>query len=188
VAIAYFAKRRIDINAVPRHGGLRFNERCPWGSGTTPCILGRFTTAIGNKPRGIWRRPITSETPMSLGPTAGCVIRLWPEEAVDRRLVLGEGSETVLAAATCIQHRGALLLPAWAAGSAGAIRKFPILPGVEVLTLLVDNDLPDQHGRRAGQEAAAECAARWSAAGRDVIRLTPKTAGADFNDVVRHAE
>jgi putative DNA primase/helicase len=130
VAIAYFAKRRIDINAVPRHGGLRFNERCPWGSGTTPRILGQFTTAIGNEPRGIWRRPITSETPMSLGPTAGCVIRLWPEEAVDRRLVLGEGPETVLAAATCIQHRGALLLPAWAAGSAGAIGKFPILPGV----------------------------------------------------------
>jgi hypothetical protein len=92
----------------------------------------------------------------------------------------------VLAAATCILHRGTLLQPAWAAGGAGNVKKFPVLPGVEALTLLVDNDLPDQHDRRAGQEAAAKCAGRWSAAGREVIRLTPKALGADFNDVVLH--
>jgi hypothetical protein len=28
---------------------------------------------------------------MSLGPTAGCVIRLWPDEAVTLGLVIGEG-------------------------------------------------------------------------------------------------
>jgi phage/plasmid primase-like uncharacterized protein len=186
-AIAYFGKRQIEINDVPAHGGLRFHPRCPWGRGSTPAIIGRFTTALGNEPRGIWRRPINGEKPMTLGPTAGCVIRLWPDEAVERRLVLGEGPETVLAAATWIQHRGAPLVPAWAAGSAGTIKKFPILPGIEALTLLVDNDLPDQHGRRAGQEAAAECAGRWSTAGREVIRLTPKAVDTDFNDVVRDA-
>ena len=186
-AVNYFAQRKIDINAVPDHGGLRFSEGCPWGSGTTPCIIGRFTTALSSEPRGIWRRPITGETPMSLGPTAGCVIRLWCDEAVERGLVLGEGVETVLAAATWISHRGTLLVPAWAAGGAGNIRNFPILSGIETLTLLVDNDRPDLKNRRAGQEAAAECAAQWSAAGREVIRLTPKALGTDFNDVVlRH--
>jgi len=53
-AIAYFAAgRRIDIDAVPEHGGLRFHARCPWEKSTLPCIVGRFTTAISNQPRGI---------------------------------------------------------------------------------------------------------------------------------------
>jgi hypothetical protein len=186
-AITYFAKRQIDINEVPEHGGLRFHPHCPWGNGSTPAIIDRFTTALGNEPRGIWRRPVSGETPMTLGPTAKCVIRLWLDEAVERRLVLGEGPETVLAAATRIWHRGTLLQPAWAAGDAGHIKKFPILPGIEALILLVDNDRADRHGRRAGLDAAAVCAARWSAAGREVIRLTPKAVDTDFNDVVlRH--
>ena len=183
-AVAYFAKRGIDINAVPDQGGLRFYGRCPWGSGTTPCIIGRFTSVLGNEPKGIWRRPLTGEKPIALGPMRDCVIRLWPDEAVEQGLVLGEGVETVLAAATRISHRGTLLQPAWAAGGTGNIKKFPVLPSVEALTLLVDNDRPDRHDQRAGQDAAAKCAARWSAAGLGVIRLTPKALGADFNDVV----
>ena len=185
--IAYFAKRGIDITAVPDHGGLRFNERCPWRAerGRASSAAARQRSATSR--RGIWRRPLSGEKPMTLGPTAGCIIRLWPNEAVERRLVLGEGPETVLAAATRIWHRGTLLQPAWAAGDAGHIKKFPILPGIEALTLLVDNDRADRHGRRAGQEAAADCADRWSAAGRKVIRLTPKAVDTDFNDVVlRH--
>jgi hypothetical protein len=183
----YFNKRGININQVPQQGGLRFHPRCPWGKGSTPAIIGRFTTAIGNEPRGIWRRPISGDTPMALGPMAECVIRLWPDEAVERGLVLGEGVETVLAAATRILHRGRLLQPAWAAGGSGNMRKFPVRPGIEALVLLVDNDLPDQHGRRTGQAAAAYCADQWSEAGREVIRLTPKIGDTDFNDVVlRH--
>jgi phage/plasmid primase-like uncharacterized protein len=186
-AIAYFANRKIDITAVPGQGGLRFHSRCPWGNGTTAAIIGRFTGAVSNAPRGIWRRPISGEKPKTLGPIKGCVIRLWPDTAVERGLVLGEGPETVLAAATWISHRGTLLVPAWAAGGSSNIKKFPVLSGIEALTLLVDNDRPDKHDRRAGQDAAAECATRWSAAAREVIRLTPKALGADFNDVVlRH--
>jgi phage/plasmid primase-like uncharacterized protein len=187
-AVAYFAKRGIDINQVPAHGGLRFHPRCPWGNDTTsPCIIGRFTTALGNEQKGIWRRPISGQKPMSLGPMAGCVIRLWSDEAVEQGLVIGEGVETVLSAATRIWHRGTLLQPAWAVCAANNLKNFPILPGIEALTVLVDHDRPDPRDRRAGQEAAAECAARWSAVGRKVIRLTPKALGADFNDVVlRH--
>jgi putative DNA primase/helicase len=61
------------------------------------------------------------------------------------------------------------------------MRTLPVLSGIEALTLLVDNDVKGD-----GQKAAAACAARWSSAGREVIRLTPKILGADFNDVVRH--
>ena len=184
-AIAYFAERRIDINEVPEHGGLRFHPHCPWpGKIAKPCIIGRFTTALGNEPRGILRRPITGEKAIALGPMGGCVIRLWPDEAVEQGLVIGEGVETVLSAATRMVHRGTLLQPAWAACVANNIKNFPVLPGIEALTVLVDNDPPDRHGRRAGQDAAAECTARWSAAGREVIRLTPNAVDADFNDVV----
>ena len=44
--------------------------------------------------------------------------------------MLGEGVETTLAAATRIEHRGTLLQPAWAAGSAGNMAKFPVLTGI----------------------------------------------------------
>jgi phage/plasmid primase-like uncharacterized protein len=184
-AVNYFARRGINIDDVQEHGGLRYHAHCPWGAGTTPAIVGRFTTALDNVPRGIWRRPLTGEKPMSLGPMAGCVIRLWSDEAVEQGLVIGEGVETTLAAATRIQHKGTLLHPAWATCSAGNIKHFPVLSGIEALTILVDHDHADDRGRRAGQDAAAACAERWSAAGREVIRLTPKIVGADFNDVVR---
>jgi|SRR6516162_2726816 hypothetical protein len=104
---------------------------------------------------------------------------VWPDECVEQGLVLGEGIETVLAAATRIERFGTLLQPAWATGDCGHMRDFPVLPGIEALTLLVDHDC-----NHAGQNAAAECAARWRAAGCEVIRLTPRRNG-DFNDIVR---
>jgi putative DNA primase/helicase len=105
------------------------------------------------------------------------VIRLWPDDAVETGLVLGEGVETTLAAATRIEHRGTLLQPAWAAGSAGNISSFPVLSGIEALTILVDNDA-------AGERAADQCRARWGAVSREVTLLKPNIANTDFNDVV----
>jgi hypothetical protein len=143
-------------------------------------VIGRYSDAISNTPRGIWRRPIDgSSKPKALGPTAGCVIRLWPDDAVEQALVLGEGVETTLAAATRIQHRGTLLQPAWAAGSTANMASFPVLSGIEALTLLIDND-----ANGAGQRAGEECGARWEAAGVKPTLLTPTIAGADFNNVV----
>jgi hypothetical protein len=177
---AYFNRRKIDLAVVPDYGGLRFHPRCPWnGNGTMPCVVARYTDTITGAPCGIWRRPISGEMARTLGTTKRCVIRLWPDDAVTTGLVIGEGIETVLAAATRITHRGTLLQPAWACGYAINLERFPVLPGTETLTLLVDND-----ANGAGQEAAAACARRWIDAGREVIRLTPKTVGADFNDIV----
>ena len=124
---------------MPDHGGLRWHPTCPWEGGTKP-VRRALTTAVDNKPRGIWRRPIDGTKPKALAPTAGCVNRLWPDAAVETALVLGEGVETTLAASTRIEHRGTLLQPAWAAGSAGNMANFPVLSGIEALTILVDND------------------------------------------------
>jgi hypothetical protein len=178
-ATGYFNRRSIDIDAVPNHGGLRWHPRCTWEGGTRPCIVGRYTTAAGNQQRGVWRRPIDGGKPKALGPTAECVIRLWPDDAVESGLVLGEGVETTLAAATNIKHKGTLLQPAWAAGSAGGMGRFPVLSGIQALTLLVDND-----ESRAGRRAADECADRWEADRREVTLLEPNILGADFNDLV----
>ena len=146
-----------------------------------PCLLARYSDALTGELRGIWRRSVDGlNKPMTLGPMGGCVIRLWPQEQVTTRLVIGEGVETVLAAATRITHRGKPLRPAWATGSAGNMRRFPVLDGVEQLVILVDND---ESG--TGQDAAEECARRWCDAGRKVIRLIPRTPGTDFNDLVR---
>ena len=66
------------------------------------------------------------------------VIRLWLDEAVTDGLVIGEGIETTLAAATRIEHRATLLQPAWAAATAGLLAALPVLSGIEALTILVD--------------------------------------------------
>jgi hypothetical protein len=175
----YYYKRAIDLTLLPNLGGLRWHPKCPWQGGPIGCVIARFTNIVTGEPRGIHRRPISKgEKPRTLGPMRGCVIRLWPDELVTAGLVLGEGVETTLAASQ-IEHRGTLLQPAWAAGSAVNMAAFPVLPGIEALTLLVDHD-----ANGAGQDAAAACARRWLAAGREVIRLTPTTVGADFNDIV----
>lgn len=175
----YFDKRWIILADVPGHGGLRFHPRCPWESATAPCIVARYTDAISAEPRGLWRRPIDGSRPKSLGPTAGCVIRLWPDDAVEGGLVLGEGVETTLAAATRITYRGTYLRPAWAAGNAGNMASFPPLSEIEAITLLVDHD---ENG--AGERAAEQCKRAWIDAGREVITLLPADMGKDFNDLV----
>jgi phage/plasmid primase-like uncharacterized protein len=178
-ALDYFARRGIELDDVPEGGGLRWHPRCPWEDGTRPCVVARFTRPLSNKTGGIWRRPITGEKPKTLGPMRGGVIRLWPDDYVTVGLVIGEGVETTLAAATRIAHKGTLLQPAWATGCAANMAAFPVLAGIESLTILVDHDASG-----AGQRAAEECAQRWRTTGCEVIRLTPSAVGTDFADIV----
>jgi phage/plasmid primase-like uncharacterized protein len=185
-AWTYLFRRGVALEALPSriHEALRFHPHCPWHDERRMCLVALWTDTISGEARAIHRRAITSDGEnlghwRAWGPTTGCVIRLWPDDEVSQELVLGEGIETVLAAATRIAHRGTLLQPAWAAGDAGHLGAFPALSGVEALTLLVD---ADENG--IGQCRAAECARRWTAAGRQVVRLTPRLVGADFNDLI----
>jgi phage/plasmid primase-like uncharacterized protein len=178
-AIAYFERRGIALDDVPDQGGLRFHHACPFDGSILPCIVARFTDAATGAPGGIWRRPITGAKPKVVGPMRGHVIRLWPDDAVTDGLCIGEGVESALAAATKVAHHGTLLQPMWACACANNIRTFPVLPGVEHLTITVDND-----AKRAGQDAARACATRWADEGREVELLIPDTVGADFNDLV----
>ena len=175
----YLIGRGININDVPEQGGLRFHPRCPWESQTLPVVIARFTEVLTNEPRGIWRRPIDGQKPKSLGGMGGSCIRLWPDDCVEQGLVIGEGVETVLSAASRV-HRGTLLQPAWACASAGNLGAFPVLSGISGLTIIADND-----ANGAGQSHAQECARRWVDAGVEVEILIPETTGQDFNDLGR---
>jgi hypothetical protein len=59
---------------------------------------------------------------MAMGSTTNGCIKLWANDNVELGLVVGEGTETVLAASQIIQ-RGTLLQPAWAMTNAGYPRE-----------------------------------------------------------------
>lgn len=182
-AIAYFARRGIAIDDVPDRGGLRFVRACAFDGVTLPCIVARFTDPVTNEPGGLWRRPLGGGKPKSIGPIRRQVIRLWPDEYVEQGLVIGEGAESVLSAALGRPHNGTLLQPAWACGGTDTLRHFPLLSGINSLTIIADND-----ANGAGQAAARECADRWANDGRWIEVLTPKAIDADFNDLKQRGE
>ena len=177
--------RGIDIDALPPDidAVLRFHPDCPFGPGTrVPSLLALLRDVTTDEPAGIHRIALTPAVcngakveRRTLGRwPAPRAVKLWPA-ATD--LVIGEGLETVLAAATKLDYLGTPLRPAWAAISAGNLARLPVIAGVERLVLLVDNDA-------AGQVSARRCESTWLTAERTVIRLTPDRAGADFNDIV----
>lgn len=103
-----------------------------------------------------------------LGPVGGCAIKLDADDAVLSGLHVGEGVET------CMAARQLGLNPCWALGSKGAIASFPLIAGVEALTILAEPD--------AAKETET-CASRWHAAGREVF-LLDAVDGKDANDVL----
>ena len=99
---------------------------------------------------------------------AGGCIRLWPDDEVSLGLGLAEGIETALTLARAFT-------PVWAAIDAGNLGAFPVLDGIESITVAVDHD-------PAGQKSFDALASRWATAGREVRRVMAPAAGDDLND------
>jgi len=109
--------RHIDVTKLPEdiHRSLRFHPHCVFGTGThLPCLIALMRDALSDGPVGIQRialehrnGKIEKINRRMLG-RAG-VVKLW---SAGRQLVVGEGLETVLAAATRIPYAGAPLMPA----------------------------------------------------------------------------
>jgi putative DNA primase/helicase len=191
-AAAYLQWRHVLHPAHDADGRvLRFHPACPFAGGRKPCLLALLRDIRTDEPRAIQRialpefhiiqqftfiqfaaagRRIARRT---LGPKTGTAIKVSLDEVVTQGLTIGEGLETVLAGMV----KG--FRPAWALGDAGGVESFQVLSGIEALTILVDNDAS---GR--GQGAALECSARWTRAGREVLRAVPDRAGCDFNDLL----
>jgi hypothetical protein len=170
--------RGIDVSALPADVDrvLRFLPRC-WLEGKHhPCLIALFRDVETNERAGIHRTWLTPDAQKIERRMFGRwprprAIKLWP---IGTQLYVGEGIETVLAAATRLHMR-----PAWALGPRAYLEKLPIISGIDELTILVDRD---PHG----EAAAAACCRTWKAAGRRVRRLRTRDANLnDFNDLVR---
>ena len=131
LAARYLAeRRRIDVAALPDNVDevLRFHPRCPFGPGTRhPCLLALLRDVTTDAPTGIHRIALTPDGSKIDRRMLGRwgAVKLWPAGA---QLVIGEGIETVLAAATRIPYRGAPLRPAWSAVSSGASADSSVVP------------------------------------------------------------
>jgi hypothetical protein len=183
--------RRIDLDVLPKLGHvLRFHPRCPFKPRNRhPCLLALYRDIISDEPRAIQRIAIATNLSkfdaLSLGPTHDAAIKITPDVEVTSGLCVAEGVETA-ASAMMIQHKGTWLRPMWALGGTSGLLVFPVLPGIGSLTIAVDRDpVNPKTGKPPGEDAAAVCARHWFAAGREVLRLVPKTIGSDFNDIVR---
>lgn len=155
---------------------LRFHPYCRCDDERWPAMLALMSDPATGQPCGVHRTFLARDgsgkapgKPKKMAGRAG-IICLAPAESCG--LGLAEGIETSLAVMQGFGWR-----PVWAAGSAGAIRTFPVLDGMEALTVFSDPD-------GAGQAAAIACAERWRQAGREVSVIAPLGRG-DFADLVR---
>jgi hypothetical protein len=140
------------------------------------CIVGRMTDPITAKPTGGISRTYIHEgvkvcKAKVLGPSG--IVRLTPDADVNGGLFLAEGLETALSA----MSKG--LRPMWSTGSTPIMSKFPVLDGIESVTVIADHDTGG-----AGEKAAAEVKRRYRAAGREA-RVWLSTLPGDFNDVLK---
>ena len=161
---------------------LGFIPNCPFRKERAPCLVGLVRDIATDEVIGIHRTALTNEVRpqridrLSLGSVGSGAIKLSPDEEVTTSLLVGEGVETVLSASKKFQFR-----PVWSVISRSGIAKFPILRGMESMTIAVDRDESGD-----GQRDAATLAQRLEDAGIEAIRVTPKI-GKDFNDVLRGA-
>jgi len=99
----------------------------------------------------------------------GTVLRLTEDAEVTLGLGIAEGIETALS----VLKSG--FAPIWACLDAGNIKSFPVLNGLDCLTIFADHD-------QAGRDAADTCAKRWRAAGKDAAIVLPERLNSDWND------
>jgi hypothetical protein len=166
----------------PADGDLRFHPHlyCPETKTDLPALVAKVTTVEGNRAIGIhrvWFKPGEPKAvkKMRLGGSGEVVcIRLWPDDTVTMALGIAEGIETALAA-------GGMFKPMWATIDAGQMAKFPILTGIESLTIFADYD-------KAGLDAARTTWRRYRHAGINANLLRPQRVGEDVNDMVIRAE
>jgi putative DNA primase/helicase len=178
-ARAYLEARNCVIP--PADGDLRWHPNLRHPSGYIgPTLVGLITDAITNVPLSLhrtWIRPDGTKAQLDAPRLLlkghrknGGVIRLWPDEAFNGGLAIAEGVETALSAAHAFT-------PVWSCIDCGNLEKFPVLAGVECLSIVADNDA-------AGMTAARECGERWATSGAKAWIVKPAHPGTDLNDML----
>ena len=173
--------RKLDLAAISSLDTvLRFHPRCPFNGTEHPCVLALFRDAVTDDAAGIHRTALTAAAEK----ISRMMLGSWPNpraiklEPLGARLIIGEGVETTIAGGA-LTPRGSAL---WALGSANAIAKLPLIPGVTELIILVDRDPGD-----IGMNAARICATRWRHANYKTTLRVPHQIGADFNDLIKES-
>jgi hypothetical protein len=108
------------------------------------------------------------------GRAKGAAVMLSPFDEPTYGLTTCEGVETGIA----VLMSG--LAPLWACGGASVLSSFPVLSGIEALTVAADAD-----NNNAGQRAAAAAVERWRRAGRAAVIAAPPAG--DWADLRRTA-
>lgn len=166
---AYLAGRGLAM--VPEASVLRFHPACPFAGDKVAAMVAPVVNIKTNAFQAIHRTRLNPKKKMMFGPVGAGCLKLSPDEDVHEGLHICEGIETGLA----LLEAG--FRPIWPCLFAGGIATFPVLSGIESLTIFADND-----ENRAGEKAAAECARRWQDAGRDVRIMAPRISDTDFAD------
>ncbi len=145
------------IDALGWHPSVYFHEPGhPLHGRRLGCIIAVMTDPVTARPTGAINRTYIDENlhkvgkAKTLGSPAG-VVRLSLDEDVLEGLHLAEGLETALSA------MAAGLRPVWSTGSTALMRTFPVLDGVDCLTIIADHDATDAgEGRPRGRDALAK--------------------------------
>jgi putative DNA primase/helicase len=153
---------------------LRFDPRCPWRKTSdkvdyVPALVAAFRSIDNGTITAIHRIALNPDGTKierhMLGVVHRAAIMLDP---IGADLAIGEGIET------CMAARQLGIKPTWALGSTGSIAGFPLLDGVNRLTILGETGT-------ASQDAIRFCIQRWRKAGKRV-RLAMPSVGSDLND------
>jgi putative DNA primase/helicase len=164
--------RALDLPDSVAYSVIRFHAGLRYKSDTyLPAMVCLLRDIESNEPCGIHRTFLDRYTGKKidrkmLGIAKGAAIKLDADPKTT--LTIGEGVETVLAA------RAAGFTPAWALGSSGAVRCFPVLQHLRELTILQENDATSRRDVKT-------CARRYLQMRRPVNVVEPKI-GNDFND------
>jgi hypothetical protein len=190
VAEAYLANRGLDLHSESYEANtLRCHNACPFRLADgrmvrLPALIAKMVDIHSGEFRGVHRTALApnghgkanisglGNPKKMLGSATGACVKLSPDEEVTSGLHIAEGIETALA---CIAMG---FRPTWSALSAGGVANFPVLAGVEALTIFADND-------EAGLKAAQTCSDRWVSAGNEVRTVIPQTRNSDFAEKYR---
>jgi len=181
LAERYLTSRGLELPADVANRVVRFDAASPWKNESDeieyrPVMLLALRSIADDSLMAVHRTLLSDDGKKldrrMLGVAGGAAIKLDADCDVTQGLCIGEGFETSLAG------RQIGFRPAWALGSAQAIGKFPVLSGVDALTVFGETDDDGANAR-----AARSCARRWIDAGREVAIVTPRIAG-DMNDLV----
>jgi putative DNA primase/helicase len=153
-----------------------------------PCLLAAFRDIQSDEIVAVQKTRLAADSSKLgrrfNGSPKNSVIKIDPDENVTMGLVIGEGLET------CLSARALGFRPVWATGTAGSvgadgvgkggIAGFPVLDGVECLSLLLERD-----DNGANAKAIEACTRQWLAAGKQVFYAEPPEDCGDVNDALQ---